>query len=409
MVFLYTLGIRLYLLLVRIASPFNPKAKLWLNGRKNLFTRLEAAIGTGNRIAWFHCASLGEFEQGRPVIEAYRAKYPDVKILVTFFSPSGYEVRKNYSGADYIFYLPVDTWVNARRFVRMVNPEVVFFVKYEFWFFMLNRLKTEGVKTYLISAIFRPNQLFFKRYGLWYRRMLRCFTHIFVQNEQSEQLLLSIGYSNVTISGDTRFDRVYDIASQAKDLPMLSTFKCGEMTLVAGSTWPKDEELLAEWFKGCSDKLKLVIAPHEIGEEHVQRILQLFEGICVARYTQAAQSDLASARILIVDTIGILSSAYRYGELAYIGGGFGSGIHNTLEAATWGIPVVFGPKYHKFKEAFDLISGEGGFTVKSQEELSAILNSLITEPEKLKRGALFARDYVEVKRGSTRKILEAIR
>ncbi|SDC97191.1 3-deoxy-D-manno-octulosonic acid transferase [Williamwhitmania taraxaci] len=409
MVFLYTLGIRLYLILVRIASPFNPKAKQWVDGRKNLFSRLEAAIGTGNRIAWFHCASLGEFEQGRPVIEEFKQQYPDIKILVTFFSPSGYEVRKNYAGADFIFYLPIDTWRNARKFVRLVNPEVVFFVKYEFWYFMLNRLKQEGIKTYLISAIFRPDQLFFKRYGLWYRHMLRCFTHFFVQNHQSEQLLLSIGFSNVTISGDTRFDRVSQIATQAKDIQAIGTFKNGEMTIVAGSTWPKDEELLANWFKGCSTNIKMVIAPHEIGEEHIQRIVQLFEGVPTVRFTQAVQSDLANARLLILDTIGKLSSAYRYGEVAYIGGGFGTGIHNTLEAATWGKPVVFGPRYQKFKEAFDLIAGGGGFSVKSQEELSDTLNSLITTPELLKHGAQFAREYVDMKRGATGRILDAIK
>lgn len=408
MVFLYTLGIRLYFILVKIASPFNPKAKQWVKGRKNLFSRVEAAIGNGSRIAWFHCASLGEFEQGRPVIEAFKKQHPDFKILITFFSPSGFEVRKNYSGADFIFYLPLDTWNNARKFVKLVNPEVVFFVKYEFWYFMLNRLKQEGVKTYLISTIFRPDQLFFKRYGLWYRRMLRCFTHFFVQNSQSEQLLLSIGFSNVTVSGDTRFDRVFQIASQAKDIQDIGTFKNGEMTLVCGSTWPKDEELLANWYRSSCAPIKIVIAPHEIGEEHVLRIIQLFDGFKVARFTQAMDYDLASCHILIVDTIGILSSAYRYGELAYIGGGFGAGIHNTLEAATWGIPVVFGPKHQKFKEAKDLIVGGGGFSVATQEELAITLNSLICNTEKLKLGAQFAREYVDVKRGATQRILESV-
>lgn len=408
MVFLYTLGIRLYFILVKIASPFNPKAKQWVKGRKNLFSRVEAAIGSGNRIAWFHCASLGEFEQGRPVIEAFKKQHPDFKILITFFSPSGYEVRKNYSGADFIFYLPLDTWNNARRFVTLVNPEVVFFVKYEFWYFMLNRLKQEGVKTYLISTIFRPDQLFFKRYGLWYRRMLRCFTHFFVQNSQSEQLLLSIGFSNVTVSGDTRFDRVFQIASQAKDIQDISTFKNGEMTLVCGSTWPKDEELLSTWYRSSCAPIKIVIAPHEIGEEHVLRIIQLFDGYKVARFTQAMDYDLASCHVLIVDTIGILSSAYRYGELAYIGGGFGTGIHNTLEAATWGIPVVFGPKHQKFKEANDLIVGGGGFSVATQEELTLTLNALVCNPEKLKLGAQFAREYIDVKCGATQCIMSSV-
>ncbi|HUW06774.1 MAG TPA: glycosyltransferase N-terminal domain-containing protein [Williamwhitmania sp.] len=408
MVFLYTLGIRLYIVLVNIAAPFNPKAKLWLKGRRNLFARLSASIHKDDRIAWFHCASLGEFEQGRPVIEGFRAKHPDFKILVTFFSPSGYEVRKDYSGADFIFYLPIDTWNNARKFVQIVHPEVVFFVKYEFWYFMLNRLKKEGVKLYLISALFRPDQLFFKRYGMWYRRMLKCFTHIFVQNEQSESLLLSIGYSHVSVSGDTRFDRVNQIVSKAKELPLINSFKSGKTTLVAGSTWPKDEELIAQWFRQSNSKVKLTIAPHEIDENHIQSIIQLFNGINVARYTQATEQEASTAQVLIIDTIGILSSVYRYGELAYIGGGFGAGIHNTLEAATWGIPVIFGPRYQKFKEANDLIIGGGGFSISGLPDLTSTFEMLLNQPEKLQQCSLFARTYVEMKQGSTERILNSI-
>jgi 3-deoxy-D-manno-octulosonic-acid transferase len=408
MVFLYTLGIKLYIVLVNIASPFNPKAKLWLNGRKNLFARLSNSIKKDDRIAWFHCASLGEFEQGRPVMEEFRAQYPDFKILVTFFSPSGYEVRKDYSGADFIYYLPLDTWNNARKFVHIVHPEVVFFVKYEFWYFMLTRLKREGVKLYLISALFRPDQLFFKRYGMWYRRMLKCFTHIFVQNEQSENLLLSIGYSHVTVSGDTRFDRVSQIVSKAKELPLINSFKRGKTTLVAGSTWPKDEELLAQWFRNSSSQVKLTIAPHEIDESHIQSIIQLFNGLKVARYTKVTEKEAAEANVLIVDTIGILSSAYRYGELAYIGGGFGSGIHNTLEAATWGIPVVFGPRYQKFKEANDLIAGGGGYSINGLTDLSSTFEMLLNQPERLKLSSRFAREYIEMQRGATERILSSI-
>ncbi len=408
MVFLYTLGIRLYIVLVYLVSPFNPKANKWLKGRKHLFTRLRESIQKDDRVAWFHCASLGEFEQGRPVIEEFRVKHPDFKILVTFFSPSGYEVRKDYSGANLIYYLPIDTWNNARRFVQIVHPEVVFFVKYEFWYFMLTRLKREGVKLYLISALFRPDQLFFKRYGTWYRKMLRCFTHIFVQNEQSETLLLSIGFSHVSVSGDTRFDRVHQIASKAKEISLINTFKNNKITLVAGSTWPKDEELLSQWFRNSNSDVKLAIAPHEIDENHIQSIIQLFSGLKVVRYTQTSNEEAASAQVLIIDTIGILSSAYRYGELAYIGGGFGAGIHNTLEAATWGIPVVFGPRYQKFKEANDLIAGGGGYSIATLGELSTTFDVLLNQPDKLSQSARFAREYVELKRGATERILNSI-
>lgn len=408
MVFLYTLGIRLYIVLVYLVSPFNPKANKWLKGRKHLFTRLRESIQTDDRVAWFHCASLGEFEQGRPVIEEFRVKHPDFKILVTFFSPSGYEVRKDYSGADLIYYLPIDTWNNARKFVQIIHPEVVFFVKYEFWYFMLTRLKREGVKLYLISALFRPDQLFFKRYGTWYRKMLRCFTHIFVQNEQSETLLLSIGFSHVSVSGDTRFDRVHQIASKAKEISLINTFKNNKITLVAGSTWPKDEELLSQWLRSSNSDVKLAVAPHEIDENHIQSIIQLFSGLRVVRYTQASNEEAATAQVLIIDTIGILSSAYRYGELAYIGGGFGAGIHNTLEAATWGIPVVFGPRYQKFKEANDLIAGGGGYSIATLEELSIAFDVLLNQPDKLRQSARFAREYVELKRGATERILNSI-
>ncbi len=408
MVFLYTLGIRLYIVLVYLVSPFNPKANKWLKGRKHLFTRLRESIQKDDRVAWFHCASLGEFEQGRPVIEEFRVKHPDFKILVTFFSPSGYEVRKDYSGANLIYYLPIDTWNNARRFVQIVHPEVVFFVKYEFWYFMLTRLKREGVKLYLISALFRPDQLFFKRYGTWYRKMLRCFTHIFVQNEQSETLLLSIGFSHVSVSGDTRFDRVHQIASKAKEISLINTFKNNKITLVAGSTWPKDEELLSQWLRSSNSDVKLAVAPHEIEENHIQSIIQLFSGLRVVRYTQTSNEEAATAQVLIIDTIGILSSAYRYGELAYIGGGFGAGIHNTLEAATWGIPVVFGPRYQKFKEANDLIAGGGGYSIATLEELSTAFDVLLNQPDKLSQSARFAREYVELKRGATERILNSI-
>jgi len=405
MVFLYNLGIRIYQLLVAIASTFNSKAKLFRDGRKGWEKRLRESIKQDDRIVWFHCASLGEFEQGRPVIEALRVKYPDMKILLTFFSPSGYEIRKNYTGADYIFYLPLDTYWNSKKFIDIVNPTATIFVKYEFWFHYLNQLKKRNIPTYIISAIFRKDQVFFKSYGGWYRKFLFNFQHLFVQNESSKELLSTIGVNNVTIAGDTRFDRVVANSRAAKIIPLIEKFAANSKVLVAGSTWPKDEDLIAEYFKSNPHNLKLIIAPHEIHNLNIEKLREKF-GVKPLRYTQPNELDPSEAQVLIIDTIGILSSVYRYGTAAYIGGGFGVGIHNTLEAAVFGIPVLFGPNYHRFQEAIELIEIGAAQSVSNPDQLAKALNPLINSESELERVKQISAVFFTKKEGATKTIVE---
>jgi len=408
MVFLYNLGIRIYQLLITIASLFNHKAQLWRNGRKGWKTRLKASIGENKRIVWFHCSSLGEFEQGRPVIEALREKHPDIKILLTFFSPSGYEIRKNYSGADYIFYLPIDTWFNAKTFIEIVNPISAIFIKYEFWYHYLNQLKKKNIPTYVISAIFRPEQAFFKPYGGWYRKFLLNFEHLFVQNEKSKDLLAKIGVNNVTVAGDTRFDRVIANAQHAKNIPLIEQFAKNAKVLVAGSTWPKDEEIIIEYFKTNPFGLKLIIAPHEIHEQNIEKFIEKI-GQQAIRYTQSNGIDSNEANVLIIDTIGILSSVYQYGTIAYIGGGFGVGIHNTLEAAVFGIPVIFGPNYQRFQEAHELIDIGVSKSVSNINELSAAIDSFVSSKEKLDKTRILAQGFFNSRAGATETIIKTIK
>lgn len=408
MVFLYNLGIRIYQLLITIASLFNHKAKLWRNGRKGWKARLKASIGENKRIVWFHCSSLGEFEQGRPVIEALREKHPDIKILLTFFSPSGYEIRKNYSGADYIFYLPIDTWFNAKTFIEIVNPISVIFIKYEFWYHYLNQLKKRNIPTYVISAIFRPEQAFFKPYGGWYRKFLLNFEHLFVQNEKSKELLAKIGVNNVTVAGDTRFDRVIANAQHAKSIPMIEQFAKNAKVLVAGSTWPKDEEIIIEYFKKNPFGLKLIIAPHEIHEQNIEKFIEKF-GQRAIRFTQSNSTDPNEANILIIDTIGILSSIYQYGTIAYIGGGFGVGIHNTLEAAVFGIPVLFGPNYQRFQEAHELIDIGVSKSIGNLEDFSTAINSFVNSKDNLNKTKVSSQEFFNSKVGATETIIKTIK
>lgn len=408
MVFLYNLGIRIYQLLITIASLFNHKAKLWRNGRKGWKTRLKASIGNDKRIVWFHCSSLGEFEQGRPVIEALREKHPDVKILLTFFSPSGYEIRKNYSDADYIFYLPIDTWFNAKAFIEIVNPISTIFIKYEFWYHYLNQLKKKGIPTYVISAIFRPEQAFFKPYGGWYRKFLLNFEHLFVQNENSKELLASIGVRNVTVAGDTRYDRVIANAQHAKSIQVIEQFAKNAKILVAGSTWPKDEEIIIDYFKINPLGLKLIIAPHEIHEQNIEKFIEKI-GQQSLRYTQLDGNDLTEANVLIIDTIGILSSVYQYGTIAYIGGGFGVGIHNTLEAAVFGIPVLFGPNYQRFQEAHELIDIGVSKSVSNTNEFSTAIDSFLNTKENLDKTRKLSQSFFNSKVGATETIIRTIK
>ncbi|HYQ58627.1 MAG TPA: glycosyltransferase N-terminal domain-containing protein, partial [Draconibacterium sp.] len=368
---LYNLGIFFYGLFIRIAALFNEKAKLFVAGRKNWKKRMSSSIDKSTPYIWFHCASLGEFEQGRPVLEAIKKQYPEYKIVLTFFSPSGFEIRKNYEGADIVSYLPMDNPENAHDFIKIVQPEKVFFVKYEFWNNYISELKKHKIPLYIISAIFRENQLFFKTtpWGKWYRNILVNFEHIFVQNESSAQLLEQIGIRNFTISGDTRFDRVAEIARGAKKFEIVEKFKANNVTLIAGSTWKPDEELLAAFINNSSG-VKCIIAPHEVTPANTIRILQLLKRRTIP-FSKADISDIDTYDVLIIDSIGILSSLYQYGNVAYIGGGFGVGIHNILEAATFKLPVLFGPNYLKFKEAVELVNEKGAFPVENFSELNA--------------------------------------
>lgn len=377
-----------------------------MKGHWVVYELLRQQLEKDARYIWFHAASLGEFEQGRPLIEKIRAKYPDYRILLTFFSPSGYEVRKNYRGADIVCYLPFDKPRNVRKFLDLVNPCMAFFIKYEFWKNYLDELHKRRIPVYSVSSIFRRGQIFFKWYGGTYRNVLRNFDHIFVQNERSKRYLAKIGINRVTVVGDTRFDRVLQIREEAKDLPLVELFKNNTMTFVAGSSWQPDEDLFIEYFNQHPE-VKLIIAPHVIDENHLVEIIRKLKRPYV-RYTRADEKNVRKADCLIIDCFGLLSSIYRYGEIAYIGGGFGVGIHNTLEAAVYGIPVIFGPKYQKFQEAVQLLEAKGGFSVKSYEELKALLDRMLEDESFLCETGTNAGTYVTGNAGATDKVLGMI-
>jgi len=391
---------------VAIYSRFNEKVRKMWRGERDAFGVLREKVEPGARYVWFHAASLGEFEQGRPLMEQIKRDHPELKILLTFFSPSGYEVRKNYEGADIICYLPLDTIRNARRFLRLIRPEMAFFIKYEFWYNYLHILKHRGVPTYSVSSIFREGQVFFRWYGRQYGRVLKCFTHFYVQNEKSRELLHSIGIDCVTIVGDTRFDRVLQIKNQSKELPVVESFlKDAPKVFVAGSSWPPDEEIFIRYFREHPE-WKLIIAPHVIGEDHLQQIDKLLAGRKMMRYTTAVESQEAS--VLIIDCFGLLSSIYRYATVSYVGGGFGVSIHNTLEAAVWGCPVIFGPENKKFQEAQGLKACGGGFEIKGYEDFEQLMNRFIKDTSYLKDAGQKAGDYVKNLAGATEKILSDI-
>lgn len=408
MTLLYNIAILIYQSFIWLASKFNnKKATLFLSGRENVFALLEQKRLPGEHYIWFHAASLGEFEQGRPIIESLKNTHPEYKILLTFFSPSGYEVRKDYQGADIICYLPMDMSWNVKRFLDIVQPDCAIFIKYEFWMNYLLELKKRAIKTYIVSAIFRESQLFFKWYGGYYRNLLKSFNHLFVQNDESVRLLHSIGFDNVTKVGDTRFDRVADIASNAKELPIVQLFKSDKKVLVAGSSWPNDEEILLSYFNQNKD-IKLIIAPHEIHEEHLQSIISQLKRPYI-RYSQATIENVKEADCLIIDCFGLLSSIYRYGEIAYVGGGFGVGIHNILEAAVYGIPVIFGPNYKKFQEAVDLQQKGGAFVIENYESFSQIMSEFLEENSSLYSSACkVSNDYSQANKGATSKVVNAI-
>ena len=411
---LYNLIIYLYLLGVAIYSRFNEKVRKMWRGERDAFRVLREKVDPNARYVWFHAASLGEFEQGRPLIEQIKREYPDIKILLTFFSPSGYEVRKNYEGADIITYLPLDTITNARRFLRIIRPEMAFFIKYEFWYNYLHILKHRHVPVYSVSSIFRDGQVFFRWYGRQYGRVLKCFTHFFVQNEKSRELLAGIGLTNTTVVGDTRFDRVLQIKAAAKQLPIVEAFvKDAPHVFVAGSSWQPDEEIFIKYFNQHKD-WKLIIAPHVIGEDHLQQIEKLLEGRKVIRYTEAEShlstltSQLSSFDVLIINCFGLLSSIYRYGDVTYVGGGFGVGIHNTLEAAVWDVPVFFGPNNQKFQEAQKLKACGGGLEISSYEDFERQMNLFDADAQKITSAGQEAGKLVQQLAGATQKVLSGV-
>ncbi len=404
MALFYNLSIGIYYILVLIASPFNPKAKLWIKGRKGTWNKLKNELDSNSEYAWFHASSLGEFEQGRPIIEALKKEHTNLKVILTFFSPSGYEVRKNYDGADIICYLPLDTSYNARKFLGLVKPKWTFFIKYEFWYNFIKQTKKSGSALYLVSGIFRPDQLFFKSYGIWYRKFLKYFTHLFVQNEESAKLLDSISLKNHSVSGDSRFDRVVQIAQQSKDIDVAQQFANGAKTIVCGSTWEPDEINLLKYIQEENKELKLIIAPHEIHKAHIDSIIEKIK-VPYTLFSKAESTDLKVCRILIIDNIGMLSSIYKYGQIAYIGGGFGTGIHNTLEAAVYGVPVIFGPNHKKFQEALGLIAEGGGFAYSKYEELKELLDKFSSNQSELTTASQASNKYVNKMKGATESIL----
>lgn len=405
--FLYNISIVLYYIVVAFVSLWDKKAKQWIVGRKDIFKRMAEVISPEDKVVWIHAASLGEFEQGRPVIEKIREQQPEYKILVTFYSPSGYEIRKNYAGADYIFYLPIDTPGNAKKFLDVAHPEIAIIVKYEFWLNLLSELKRRGVRTYLISAIFRRNSIFFRSYGSIWRQALDSFEQMFVQNEESKELLHEIGFDNVVVAGDTRFDRVAEIARNVKKVPIVERFKGDSPLFVAGSTWGPDEEILQTLIND-NPQIKFVVAPHEMENSRIERIIAQTKGGAV-RYTLCnEESDFSKTQVLILDTIGILSSVYGYATWSYIGGGFGVGIHNTLEAATFGLPIAFGPNYQKFKEARDMVALGAATKVESAEDLSVWFAPLRDDKSALQRAGSAAKSYTQRNQGATSLIMKIV-
>ena len=408
---MYQIVLYLYLCGVAIASLFSEKVRKMWRGEREAIRILKERVDPQAKYVWFHAASLGEFEQGRPLMERLRRDHPEYKILLTFFSPSGYEVRKNYEGADIVCYLPLDTIRNARRFLRAVRPVMAFFIKYEFWYNYLHILKHRQVPVYSVSSIFRPEQVFFRWYGRQYSRVLKCFTRFFVQNEQSRELLAKLGITDVDVVGDTRFDRVLQIRDAAKQLPLVESFTSGAPhVFVAGSSWPPDEEIFIRYFRDHPE-WKLIIAPHVIGEDHLQQIEKLLEGRNVVRYTEAHDAPteaLEGASALIIDCFGLLSSIYRYGQVAYVGGGFGVGIHNVPEAAVWGMPVFFGPNNERFQEAQELKHNGGGIEISSYDDFARQMDRFAADASLITTLGNAAGSYVTDRAGATGKIFQRL-
>jgi 3-deoxy-D-manno-octulosonic-acid transferase len=408
MFFLYSIVTQLTQFLLPILALFSPKMKLFVNGRKTVFQTLDKKIKTSDKTIWFHAASLGEYEQGLPVMEKIKKQFPKHKIVVSFFSPSGYEVRKNNAIADATVYLPIDTKSNAKKFIDKINPEMVFFIKYEFWPNYLNELKNRNIKTYLISGIFRENQAFFKWYGGFYRNALKTFDYFFVQNESSKKLLQSLGFQNVKISGDTRFDRVVSILERDNSLDFIEQFKDNKTTIVIGSSWPKDEELLINYINQADENLKFIIAPHNIKEEQIANLKSQITKKSVL-FSEKVNHDVSKFNVFIIDTIGILTKIYSYADIAYVGGGFGNpGVHNILEPATFGIPIIVGPNFSHFAEAIALVNLDGCISIKNQQELNETFDNLVqNEDVRYEKGHICS-TFVQMNKGATNAILKHI-
>jgi 3-deoxy-D-manno-octulosonic-acid transferase len=408
MFFLYSIVTQIVQFLLPILALFSPKMKLFVDGRKKVFQTLDEKINSSDKTIWFHAASLGEYEQGLPVMEKIKELYPNHKIVVTFFSPSGYEVRKNNTIANATVYLPIDTKSNAKKFIEKINPELVFFIKYEFWPNYLNELKNRNIKTYLISGIFRENQAFFKWYGGFYRKALKTFDYFFVQNESSKKLLQSLGFQNVKTSGDTRFDRVATILERDNSLDFIEQFKDNKTTIVIGSSWPKDEELLINYINQADENLKFIIAPHNIKEEQIASLKSQITKKTVL-FSEKNNTDLSNFNLFIIDTIGILTKIYSYADIAYVGGGFGNpGVHNILEPATFGIPIIVGPNFSHFAEATALVHQEGCLSIKNQIELNETFDNLIQNEDIRHEKGHICQTFVQMNKGATNSIINYI-
>ena len=405
MIFFYQITIYCYYLILKIASIFHPKAKLWIKGRQHIFEQLKAVEGGGN-MYWFHCASLGELEQGKPIIEKLKEQDNAIKILLTFFSPSGYEIGKNYEKADFVFYLPLDTATHAKQFIKIVNPKKAFFIKYEFWYHYLNELHHQKIPTYLISGVFRKNQPFFKWYGSIHKKMLTFFTHFFVQNTDSQKLLTTLGYQNITVAGDTRLDRVYKNSLHPIHLPLIQQFVENKKVIIAGSSWQKEEKILCEFINSSKKDFKYIIAPHDISIKHIQEIEGLL-GNDFIKYSEATSENISSYSTLIIDNIGILANIYQFTDIAFIGGGFTGALHNILEPASFGNVVLFGPKHTKFHEAEELLQLKGAFEIEDTDDIIAIVNHLLVSTT-LEQSKTAAHNYVENGKGATELIFEEL-
>lgn len=408
MTFFYKISIYSYYVVVKIASLFNKKAKLWVNGRVNIFEKIGQKVNSQDKIYWFHCASLGEYEQGKPLIEKLKARDESLKVVVTFFSPSGYENKKNDQLIDYCFYLPFDSPKNAKRLIELINPQKVFFIKYEFWFFYLKELSQNNIPTYLVSGVFRKSQLFFKWYGNTHREMLHFFTFFFVQNKRSYQLITNLGFNNILITGDTRIDRVYENSLTPKKIPLIEKFKADKRIIVAGSSWQPEEKILCDYISSSDKEFKYIIAPHNVSETHIAEIEKLLgNSTNFIKYSDATEENINQHTILIIDNIGILANVYQYTDIAFIGGGFKGALHNVLEPASFGNVVLFGKKHSKFHEAEDLLTNQAAYEVTYTDDLIASINHLLVD-NNLSQTQNAAKEYISNGIGASNLILEKI-